>query len=539
MAIFYERPDIFCYLLSKNADIHMPDSDGWVPIWTAAHYGHTEIVRMLDEAKANVNSICTDDDQTPMHSAYDFPETVRVLLGYGADINKAAKDSETPFDYAITENQPRTIRMMLDASKSKPDLTLSSTQQAIRHAVIRGYTEVVSLILEAGADVNFTDENNRSLLILAMPLNNEALVRTILEYKPNLHIKDIYENTALHFISDNTSVASVRLVVNAGGRLDIFNKFKLTPLVYAILNSNEEVVRYLLTKETVITTLSTPYDGEITTPLHDACCQSTLKIVQLLIENGSDVNFNCVGEFGTPLIAATLRTDQRETESIVKLLLQKGADPTLSGGPVGYFGYPIISASFACSADIVRLFLDRKVPLNVTDTHGRKPVHLACYNSLEVLNLLDIPDSDFAAKDLVGRVPLHYAVLSGQVDLVERVLIRSEQVGIGIEVKDNDGWTPLLWAARASRVGVWESRRTPLHNEDISFLLSKNANTNAIGRGLNRDWTVLEAAYYHNADRYVITWITLNIPRSFSICVLRSTISSSLSNSRSYKTFRR
>ncbi|KAF5990273.1 ankyrin protein 1 [Fusarium bulbicola] len=72
--------------------------------------------------------------------------------------------------------------------------------------------------------------------------------------------------------------------------------------------------------------------------------------------------------------------------------------------------------------------------------------------TLAVFNLLEAPDSDFAVTDVAGRVPLFYAVMTGDIELVEVVFERSERVGISIEVKDDDGWTPLLWAALAARI---------------------------------------------------------------------------------------
>ena len=147
--------------------------------------------------------------------------------------------------------------------------------------------------------------------------------------------------------------------------------------------------------------------------------------------------------------------------------------------------------------------MNSRISADAQDPLGRKPVHLACYNSLEVLNILDIPDSDFKAKDIVGRVPLLYAALSGQPDLVQEVIARSERVGIGIDVQDTDGWTPLLWAARNSAVKTWSERQRLLQGEVTSLILSKGADKTTSAGGLFQDdWTAIQIAFYHNADRY-------------------------------------
>ncbi|KAM0256055.1 hypothetical protein ACHAQJ_005254 [Trichoderma viride] len=487
------------YLLSQMADPELSDADGRTPLWDAAFLGFSEIVRMLAEANTDIHK-CAYREWTPLHAAYNSIETVRVLLEYGADINRLTEDDYTPLDLATWHNQPKVVDLMLKESKEKPDLSLKVTQDTLELGVRDGHSEVVSLILEAGANVNLVNENDAPLASIAMPLSDDMMIRTILEYRPDLSMKDKDGNTILHCIGKETPTTSVRLVVNAGGKLDAINNDKDTPLIRAIIQRNMDVFNYLLTKKLVIDTLNIAPFKDSGTPLHFACRWGTLEMVQLLIENGSDINFTCTSLYGTPLIAATSRRNFErgaEERQIVELLLNKGADPTLSAG---LFGYPIISASLS-STEIIQWLLDRRVSVDVKDTFGRKPAHLACYNSLEVLNMLQIPDSDFAVKDIVGRVPLHYAVLSCQLDLVEEVLARSERVGIGIDVCDNDGWTPLLWAARASGVRSLEKRNSSLYDEVVSLLLDKKANSGIRGSGLYKDWTVSEVAYYHNADR--------------------------------------
>ncbi|KAF5013703.1 hypothetical protein FDECE_302 [Fusarium decemcellulare] len=208
------------------------------------------------------------------------------------------------------------------------------------------------------------------------------------------------------------------------------------------------------------------------------------------------INFCCDGIYGTPLISATLHpaiSISHPASALIEFILKEGADPTI---PAGLFGYPIISACLSCPTDVIQKLLDSEVEVSVdvSDPLGRKPVHMACYNSL------DVPDSEFAVRDLVGRVPLHYAVMSEDVGLVEEVLARSQRAGLNIDVEDHDGWTPLLWAARASR--IW-NRAVVTHSftSDVaSFLLSRGASPTAKGQGLYREWTVREVAYYHHAD---------------------------------------
>ncbi|KAF5013704.1 hypothetical protein FDECE_303 [Fusarium decemcellulare] len=221
IAIYFNEPEIVKYLLQQGANPNIYDLDGWPAISTAAERGYTDMVGWLAEAKADLEVTYKDQNLTTLHVAVSYPETVRVLIQHGADIGKISTDSRTPLDAAIFQNKPETVRVLLEEPKTKPDLSLSNTQKELRGAVIAGFTEVVGALLEAGADVNIVDEENQSLLCLAMKYSQEAdIVRTILEYNPDLEISDHKQNTALHCITPVTSLEAVRRVVNAGGRLD-------------------------------------------------------------------------------------------------------------------------------------------------------------------------------------------------------------------------------------------------------------------------------------------------------------------------------
>ncbi|QYT03099.1 Ankyrin repeat protein [Trichoderma simmonsii] len=500
MATFNDDIEIVRYLLSHNADPNIARPNGITPLWLAAQQGYSEVARLLAEAKADVHA--TDDSGgTALHAVFDSAETVRVLLEHGADINRMDKNEATPLGLAINSNQVNAVKLMLSESKIKPDWSMPSMYRAIQCAVREGYTDVMLLVLEAGVNVDLVDEQNASLTLWAMSRNDDNMIRTLLEFGPDLSHKDKDGDTALHNIRKKTPLASIRRLVNAGSKLDTMNNDLETPLISAIRACNMEVFDYFMTKPIVVDTLNSPSFNKEGAPLHFACARGTIEMVKVLIKNGADVNYACASAYGTPLIAATRRRgdDSDVAESIVGLLLDEGADPTISAGRAGY---PIISASISCSPMVIQLLLNHKASVDVKDPFGRKPAHFACYNTLEVLKSLNLPDSDFAARDIVGRVPLHYAVLRGQIDLVEEVLARSQRVGIDIDVVDDDGWTPLLWAARAPRLFFWRAKLDPSqYDAMVSFLLSKGAKPSIRGHGLYKDWTVSEVAYYHHADR--------------------------------------
>lgn len=327
VAVDWNRPEIVQYLLEKGADPDARDSDGIPVVGSAVNGGHTNMVQWLVDAKADVNVVYTQNKITPLHEAHPYPEIVRILLDHGADINKGNVESRTALNFAIRVNNLAPVQVLLDA-KTKPDINSATIYEDLRIVIHSGYVGIVEAMLEAGADVNNVNEKGESLLAYAINASS-LMVSKILEYNPDLDMRDKKENTALHCISKFTTLETVRLVVNAGGRLDVLNSDKDTPLIVAIGAQMDDVFFYMLKKEPLLLTQDFITSQQRVSALHEACRFGSLAMVRALIDHGMDINSCCEGLYGTPLISATLRNDLLSSplaSDIIALLLVNGAN---------------------------------------------------------------------------------------------------------------------------------------------------------------------------------------------------------------------
>lgn len=53
----FGRKDVVEYLLSQNANVHMKDDGGLIPLHNAASFGHAEVVQLLLEHRSDVNAL--------------------------------------------------------------------------------------------------------------------------------------------------------------------------------------------------------------------------------------------------------------------------------------------------------------------------------------------------------------------------------------------------------------------------------------------------------------------------------------------------
>ena len=130
-------------LIDAGADVNVPHKLwGTHPLQNAASYGKVEVVRLLIDSEANVNSMDTNDI-TPLHSAMEFGsvEIVRLLIDNGADVNAQDFELDSPLHWAV----------MRPIHPTRKD----------------AYIKVVRILLDNGADVNALNDSGFTPLDLA------------------------------------------------------------------------------------------------------------------------------------------------------------------------------------------------------------------------------------------------------------------------------------------------------------------------------------------------------------------------------------
>jgi ankyrin repeat protein len=151
-------------LLKKDVYIHTQDKEGRCALVAAAYNNHLEIVDLLIAAGADVNM----KDNT-LQSAYlistseGYTELLTKTLKAGADVRSTDSYNGTGLIRAADRGHVEIIRELL-----KTDIRVNHINRigwtALLEAIILGdggkrHTEVVRLLVDAGADVNLPDKD--------------------------------------------------------------------------------------------------------------------------------------------------------------------------------------------------------------------------------------------------------------------------------------------------------------------------------------------------------------------------------------------
>ncbi|GLB09938.1 hypothetical protein AtubIFM57258_005870 [Aspergillus tubingensis] len=489
-------------LLEFKADVDQLDLyTRMTPLSIATELGHIEIVRCLLESEADVNLKKYAYDEAPLHVATRLGhlEITQLLLARGADVDIHCSGGY-PLYFACKGNHVEVVQALL-ANTPKPNLYLGGREELLSTAIYHGYTEIVALLLKAGVDINRECGQSCTPLEWAVKHNCEAAVPLILEYQPNVDRNCSSRIGVLHFINQKTEVATVKHLIRCGANPEDANKKGECAIWVAVRANNEPVTEHLAS------VLKGQLDKVVEegTVLHIACRYGSPNMVRILAKAGADVNFAAPGGGETPLQAACGRkvdgSKLEETLEVIRYLIHNGARVNDGGGNLQS---PLHKACLSSAPEVIKLLLAEGADADCKDSVGRTPAHLVCYRGLEHYRELSPSENALVARDSMGRTALHYAVLSGDVELVEEVLEGHKQhpdyQNTYLELVDKDGWTPLHWAARCvSPLTDDRKDMVPM----IEYLVELGYDLAAKGKARETEWMPVEVAIYHDANEDV------------------------------------
>jgi len=103
---------------AQGADVNELDPNGDAPLVMAGYKGHTEIVRALLAAGADVAAVDPSMKATALHAASyaGRTEAAKVLIEYGIDIDKQGpRNGYTALHDAIWQNNIDTANVLIEA----------------------------------------------------------------------------------------------------------------------------------------------------------------------------------------------------------------------------------------------------------------------------------------------------------------------------------------------------------------------------------------------------------------------------------------
>jgi len=364
-ALMKGRQKVVRLLIEKGANVNMKARGNVLPVHIAASAGFTVsrlLTYMLVARGADVNAR-TDAGLTPLHAAAasNNIDTIKLLLSRGASFDTKDKNGLTPLALAEKMHQkdaadfikncdwksliaPSTEELFMAASvgdlanvkkiiekfpSAISSRDISGGNTPLHYAAMNGDIDIVSYLLEHGADIEETGPNGWTPLetIATVPFHaNHPKIIAALEAKgavpggPRRHagIRDVRETgraTGVMFEAvGNGHVRLVEMILKKGVDMKA-RSAQYTFLHYAVLTGRVDIAKLLIANGAELN----PKGMDDTTPLHIAAESGNAELAILLIEKGADIN--AVTRDGkTALIIAR----ENGREDVVKILETAG-----------------------------------------------------------------------------------------------------------------------------------------------------------------------------------------------------------------------
>ena len=304
-------------LLKHHADPNITEHIGWTPLHAASRHGFLDVVEILLANGASVDATTCIDNFTSLHQACGkgHTEIVKVLLKYGA--NPDAREMrgwsalqisvgygrletlqallETDINITVTTKKGRNVLHILGMYRKDAvyfDFLLSKGIKGLinqidwlgnaplHYVVSEGNVDLVSRLIEHGADVTLA--NNKGRCALMFGLKHTDVIKKLLESGAVVDQQDLKGMTCLHYAAEGSLTEAVDLLLESSANPSVLNNIHRTPLHLA----GSPVIAQHLIQQGVDVDIQ---DSEGQTPLHVAAAYRH-SVVKVLLDNGISIN---------------------------------------------------------------------------------------------------------------------------------------------------------------------------------------------------------------------------------------------------------
>jgi len=393
--------DAVTFLLRSGADPKIANRYGATPLSEAATAGNAPMIEALLKAGADPKTLTTADGETVLMTAARAGnvDAVKILLEHGADVNARENyKGQTALMWAAAERHPEVVKLLLahgadwkvrnfDRETKMPKLSAASSVSPIARGGFtaflftarEGDIESAKAMLEGGVDINQTDVDNTTALVVSIMNKKYTFAKFLLDRGANPNLADVKGRAALY------------------AAVDMRNED------YSALPNRKE---------------DDPMPSlEIVKAILDHGANPNMALTKNLPgRSGMDSGDTSLGEGTTPLMRAALSGDA----AVMRILLEKGADPKLTtkdgttalmfAAGVGYRD-KFTRGTEAEALESLKVALDTGLSLDQATTRGETALHGAANRGADsIVQFLVDHGAKLDTKTKQGFTPLDIAL---------------------------------------------------------------------------------------------------------------------------------
>lgn len=411
----------------------------------AAQGGKLEIVNALLDRPGTKLDQKDLDGNTALSIAtiageYDIVES--LLEHEGVGINSQNCLGSTALILAATASDGRisTCLLMQGANTSIKDHEGGGT--AILRAVDEGNEAMVKELLDYNADIHVRDDLNRGLLHSATICGYEGIVQLLLEKGLEVDVQDQNGKTPLHDAGRNGNYKVARQLLNSGADQSIKDKQGRTPWTVAWQYGHPNVMRILDGKDITEEKIEQDsYPQVQLLPIWSLVNLGFEQGVKELIATKPNEIYFCDPDMGNTALHCAINANN---PTILTLLLRAGLSPDALND---YHRNPVHLAAIAGHANLLTILLDHHAKCDKKDRWLETPLGIAHhYRHIECAAIL-IEAGAIPTSPNMTQLLFFASIELGRLSAVTKLI----GLGADLSVKNVLGQTALQMAKEAGR----------------------------------------------------------------------------------------
>jgi ankyrin repeat protein/response regulator RpfG family c-di-GMP phosphodiesterase len=340
-------------LIAQNPNLDLANDKGETPFSAAVSGGNVEAVKLMMKANVDLNHQ-DNEGMTPVMRAIEKSQqqvTDLLLSTANTDLDAEMSDLEQFSD--VIEKVQGAAKVQSEEKKnfwvkSKTDLNKIDQKgnSALILAAANGLSDVVTHLLEAGADVHLKNADGMAALDVANLKQNHEMIKLISKHISTLQdtetpiqsheysksrpakadraaaaksvdikARNKKGQTLLMQLGAKGNTETLFKVLNMGAEVNAKDFNGTNALMFAVRNRHLETAKLLLERGANIKAM----DGQARTPIYYAIESGSVELLRFCLENGCDIEFKARSI--TPLMYACGVGNR----GVVEALLESGA----------------------------------------------------------------------------------------------------------------------------------------------------------------------------------------------------------------------
>ncbi|MGH9239430.1 MAG: ankyrin repeat domain-containing protein [Vicinamibacterales bacterium] len=422
-AVYHSDVEMTKALLAAGAKADTANKYGVTPLIQAARTGDTPLIDSLLKAGAKATLAHPDGETALMAAARTGRvDAVRLLIEAASDVNTTTYQQETPLMWASAEGHAAVVKALLDAQADANRKTRITTLDqrkhadhptggftALMYAVRNGHEAAARALAAGGADLNLTNGDGATALIIAIVNDRLDLAATLVDLGANANDGSLYFAVDMH-----DATTDMRARDGSRLRADHPNKMTALDLIAKLLEKGADPNK-AFTGQLHSSTLCCGEEINAS-PFYRAAVAADVEALKLMIKHGADVEWSPkpVKKAGNDEDGGGGRGNANVGRTPVLASINGGRGAAFAAGP----GF------------------ERLGPPPFREASNREPV--------EAIKVLLAAGANPNVKAPDGSTPLHQAVTARQVPIIR------ELVGAGakLDAVNKDNLTPLQLAEK-------------------------------------------------------------------------------------------